>query len=207
MSDQEERSSPAAARGLAGIRALTEDTSPDDNTSEKDLFMDHHIAIDRPECSNFETPNGESKSAYQHLLSTDSSIETEEAAAKQTEEDNMPATKGDVRAILQTIKRLENRVESNESTLLLNGVPTQTKNTIQMLISSRSDFKAHEELKEVKRQLDNCNKRTVKDKATIKRLERELEASNQRNHLSRDCLLYTSPSPRDVEESRMPSSA
>ena len=24
---------------------------------------------------------------------------------------------------------------------------------------------------------------------------------------SRDCLLYTSPSPRDVEESRMPSSA
>ena len=25
--------------------------------------------------------------------------------------------------------------------------------------------------------------------------------------MSRDCLLYTSPSPRDVEESRMPSSA
>ena len=25
--------------------------------------------------------------------------------------------------------------------------------------------------------------------------------------LSKDCLLYTSPSPRDVEESRMPSSA
>ena len=25
--------------------------------------------------------------------------------------------------------------------------------------------------------------------------------------LYRDCLLYTSPSPRDVEESRMPSSA
>ena len=27
------------------------------------------------------------------------------------------------------------------------------------------------------------------------------------NDLSDDCLLYTSPSPRDVEESRMPSSA
>ena len=26
-------------------------------------------------------------------------------------------------------------------------------------------------------------------------------------YLSSDCLLYTSPSPRDVEESRMPSSA
>ena len=28
-----------------------------------------------------------------------------------------------------------------------------------------------------------------------------------RNHYSYTCLLYTSPSPRDVEESRMPSSA
>ena len=27
------------------------------------------------------------------------------------------------------------------------------------------------------------------------------------NHIPRGCLLYTSPSPRDVEESRMPSSA
>ena len=27
------------------------------------------------------------------------------------------------------------------------------------------------------------------------------------NQLIEDCLLYTSPSPRDVEESRMPSSA
>ena len=26
-------------------------------------------------------------------------------------------------------------------------------------------------------------------------------------YLQKDCLLYTSPSPRDVEESRMPSSA
>ena len=27
------------------------------------------------------------------------------------------------------------------------------------------------------------------------------------NHVPKGCLLYTSPSPRDVEESRMPSSA
>ena len=33
----------------------------------------------------------------------------------------------------------------------------------------------------------------------------ELESKKQ--ELSKDCLLYTSPSPRDVEESRMPSSA
>ena len=32
-------------------------------------------------------------------------------------------------------------------------------------------------------------------------------ADNFSEPLDRDCLLYTSPSPRDVEESRMPSSA
>ena len=30
---------------------------------------------------------------------------------------------------------------------------------------------------------------------------------HSKDHHSRRCLLYTSPSPRDVEESRMPSSA
>ena len=33
------------------------------------------------------------------------------------------------------------------------------------------------------------------------------EITLKRNTKSFDCLLYTSPSPRDVEESRMPSSA
>ena len=32
-------------------------------------------------------------------------------------------------------------------------------------------------------------------------------SKNIRNDLKKICLLYTSPSPRDVEESRMPSSA
>ena len=32
-------------------------------------------------------------------------------------------------------------------------------------------------------------------------------SDGQLAHISKDCLLYTSPSPRDVEESRMPSSA
>ena len=46
------------------------------------------------------------------------------------------------------------------------------------------------------------------------RLERisKIETENDIRHISiaeliRTCLLYTSPSPRDVEESRMPSSA
>ena len=41
-------------------------------------------------------------------------------------------------------------------------------------------------------------------------LEMQIEASNYRNVelvVYNACLLYTSPSPRDVEESRMPSSA
>ena len=33
------------------------------------------------------------------------------------------------------------------------------------------------------------------------------DATVKRPELNKDCLLYTSPSPRDVEESRMPSSA
>ena len=35
----------------------------------------------------------------------------------------------------------------------------------------------------------------------------EMALSGELDTLFRDCLLYTSPSPRDVEESRMPSSA
>ena len=34
-----------------------------------------------------------------------------------------------------------------------------------------------------------------------------IDGMDERGALSRVCLLYTSPSPRDVEESRMPSSA
>ena len=39
---------------------------------------------------------------------------------------------------------------------------------------------------------------------TTRRLEERLDESDRE---LRSCLLYTSPSPRDVEESRMPSSA
>ena len=55
-------------------------------------------------------------------------------------------------------------------------------------------------------------------KATVSRVESSLDAAfvnfGSERHgflplkdLSRDCLLYTSPSPRDVSTSRMPSSA
>ena len=35
----------------------------------------------------------------------------------------------------------------------------------------------------------------------------KVETQTSKNDTSKPCLLYTSPSPRDVEESRMPSSA
>ena len=44
---------------------------------------------------------------------------------------------------------------------------------------------------------------TKSQKEQTKRLEYIIEKQNKTN----SCLLYTSPSPRDVEESRMPSSA
>ena len=36
---------------------------------------------------------------------------------------------------------------------------------------------------------------------------KDKELTDHQEKQKRDCLLYTSPSPRDVEESRMPSSA
>ena len=46
------------------------------------------------------------------------------------------------------------------------------------------------------------------DKETIlKRLEKRKIIENRSDDDTHTCLLYTSPSPRDVEESRMPSSA
>ena len=39
------------------------------------------------------------------------------------------------------------------------------------------------------------------------RMERALLGEMENNELGQDCLLYTSPSPRDKRQSRMPSSA
>ena len=39
------------------------------------------------------------------------------------------------------------------------------------------------------------------------RLHRAIDDVSDRHEASRDCLLYTSPSPRDLSTSRMPSSA
>ena len=63
---------------------------------------------------------------------------------------------------------------------------------------------------------DNVNTMKMNDKAAQERQAKErAEALEIRNRMkdmtvvvtAKGCLLYTSPSPRDVEESRMPSSA
>ena len=45
----------------------------------------------------------------------------------------------------------------------------------------------------------------IKDK--YKHIKSKLVGNNANDEMRLTCLLYTSPSPRDVEESRMPSSA
>ena len=45
----------------------------------------------------------------------------------------------------------------------------------------------------------------IKIEGDVRFVKRQTEKTTAEAHLS--CLLYTSPSPRDVEESRMPSSA
>ena len=47
----------------------------------------------------------------------------------------------------------------------------------------------------------------MKTQTNNKTEERKNRFTGQSIMLTKDCLLYTSPSPRDVEESRMPSSA
>ena len=49
--------------------------------------------------------------------------------------------------------------------------------------------------------------RWVQDKVWVDRLESTIEAHTMAAAQARDCLLYTSPSPRDKRQSRMPSSA
>ena len=53
----------------------------------------------------------------------------------------------------------------------------------------------------------NKKKQGTKEKITLKKVEKSNEISSDVIRQKIDCLLYTSPSPRDVEECRMPSSA
>ena len=53
----------------------------------------------------------------------------------------------------------------------------------------------------------NSSKKPVKNKDLWEKLDKLCEANSVSWKWVKGCLLYTSPSPRDVEESRMPSSA
>ena len=64
--------------------------------------------------------------------------------------------------------------------------------------SKKQDYE--EKIKELDRMMDEWKKKVSENDETMADKIKPFE-------LFPDCLLYTSPSPRDVEESRMPSSA
>ena len=59
--------------------------------------------------------------------------------------------------------------------------------------------------------LKHCDNSSLDFQALVTKLDAELAIRDGEDHAFyhqfNGCLLYTSPSPRDVEESRMPSSA
>ena len=81
---------------------------------------------------------------------------------------------------------------------------------------AEAEAKAAEEAKAKEEQAAKENADLEKQRQELLRIEAERQAAAARANEAeaaaaeaeyRDCLLYTSPSPRDVEESRMPSSA
>ena len=55
---------------------------------------------------------------------------------------------------------------------------------------------------------DDSNDKGIKKEKELVALVKNIRSKKTAiDELNKDCLLYTSPSPRDVEESRMPSSA
>ena len=69
----------------------------------------------------------------------------------------------------------------------------------------------------IKRLVEKCKKELDQDSCStipnfilpksLKTMNLELEKQLDEVYMSKDCLLYTSPSPRDMRRSRMPSSA
>ena len=55
--------------------------------------------------------------------------------------------------------------------------------------------------------IDTAPENKEQETVTEEKVETEKKSDEELEDYSKGCLLYTSPSPRDVEESRMPSSA
>ena len=81
--------------------------------------------------------------------------------------------------------------------LIENNTNIRTENSLFNLVQGYVELNT--KMKEYKQVSDT-------NSSTYKQIIDELNQEKQKI-LSRICLLYTSPSPRDVEESRMPSSA
>ena len=92
--------------------------------------------------------------------------------------------------------------ELNEANARNKKLQTQLQGRADKL--SQTNHEASKREEKVKGQLQRIEQQQAHLNDARNKLE---EAQENVRELSRDCLLYTSPSPRDVEESRMPSSA
>ena len=99
----------------------------------------------------------------------------------------MPITKSAKKALRQNIKRRKRNL--------------LRKKKIKDLIKEIKDLVAEKKIEEAKKLLPQLYK--ALDKAAKVGTIKKNTAARKKS----SCLLYTSPSPRDVEESRMPSSA
>ena len=82
----------------------------------------------------------------------------------------------------------------------------ENENTSEIKNEDKTGNEESNSKEEQKEELSQEDKlREIEDKLT--RSYAELENQRRRYEKEKDCLLYTSPSPRDISGSRMPSSA
>ena len=92
---------------------------------------------------------------------------------------------------------MQEEVENRTLTLVVSG----TKFTGRMFKAAISKYMAHRKEKKLEKQRSRDAPVVPHGKQTVKQLV------GQNQGISNICLLYTSPSPRDRQKTRMPSSA
>ena len=123
-------------------------------------------------------------------------------------------TKGEVRvAFFPVLAESKEKNHSDDeknaltSNLILEGTPADLDETAWDLINEQSSV-----LADAKTQIDEAKAKVKKattpaKKAPAKKAPAKKAEPRKTKAQLKDCLLYTSPSPRDAHESRMPSSA
>ena len=111
---------------------------------------------------------------------------------------NRTARRKSRRSINPAHRTLKNKLKGGDSVTLSNAVATISQEVSGMQVSAKNV---------VTRPALEKQRRAILAKQTQLEGLRGSIASEAKTGIIKHCLLYTSPSPRDVEESRMPSSA